>query len=309
VDPQLEAAVRDSIGKPTGELLFADIEGSSFLSAVGYDIVDLSGLECWSHLRVLDLYENDLSGANATTAIASLTQLESLYLGCAGVETLDEIEHHPTLETLSVSAVGCPGYAPDLGVLSTLTRLKSLDVSEHAAFDVTALSNLKALEEVFAPGTQLADISALTNLPLLQRLVLSDNGISNVSPLSGLQYLSRLSLDQNDISSFDALSGLVSLKDLVLNTNAISDLPDLASFPALREIELSENAISDLQELTSLDSVSYVGLASNEVESLSALVDSQLKGTLNVQMNDLDCDDEADNILALNRQGLQVFCE
>src|SRR5690606_18318689 len=69
VDPQLEAAVRDSIGKPTGDLTFADIEGSSFLSAVDYGIVDLSGLECWSHLRVLDLFGNDLSGSNAADSL------------------------------------------------------------------------------------------------------------------------------------------------------------------------------------------------------------------------------------------------
>src|SRR5690606_33121937 len=129
----------------TGDLTFADIEGSSFLSAVDYGIVDLSGLECWSHLRVLDLFGNDLSGSNAADSLAALTQLESLYLGCAGVDTLDNIEHHPSLETLSVSAVACPGYAPNPNALPTLTRLTSLDVNKHTTFDANTLANLSAL--------------------------------------------------------------------------------------------------------------------------------------------------------------------
>jgi len=60
-DPALEAAVREALGKETGDITAKEMAGLSELDASDRGIQDLSGLEYATNLRVLHLSKNKIS--------------------------------------------------------------------------------------------------------------------------------------------------------------------------------------------------------------------------------------------------------
>lgn len=77
-DPQLEAALRTALSKPTDTLTNLDLESLNSLDLSGLGIASLSGLEYATNLRILDLRNNPLNDALAVWAI--LDQLTFHYL-------------------------------------------------------------------------------------------------------------------------------------------------------------------------------------------------------------------------------------
>ena len=60
-DPNLEAAIREDIGKPTGPVYPSDLDSLTYLHACCNNIVDLTGLEYCTRLTNLDLNGNRIS--------------------------------------------------------------------------------------------------------------------------------------------------------------------------------------------------------------------------------------------------------
>lgn len=76
-DPFLEAAVRDAIAKPNGDLLPADLSAPAFteLNAATLGITDLTGLEYAIALTALDLHGNCVSNPDALSHLDGLQRL------------------------------------------------------------------------------------------------------------------------------------------------------------------------------------------------------------------------------------------
>jgi tetratricopeptide (TPR) repeat protein len=65
-DTAFEAAVRELIGKPSGELTAADAAGVTELDVSNKGIKSLTGLEYFTHLTALRCYGNDLTALDLT---------------------------------------------------------------------------------------------------------------------------------------------------------------------------------------------------------------------------------------------------
>lgn len=77
-DPGLEAAVREAIAKPTGDILASDLVGLEYLDANDdRNISDLTGIEYCVDLVQLYLDENQISDISL---LAGLTHLTDLYM-------------------------------------------------------------------------------------------------------------------------------------------------------------------------------------------------------------------------------------
>ena len=76
-DPNLEEAVREAIGKPTGDIYTADFVGYSHLDATYRDMASLEGLEYWIGLTDLVIWGNQISDLSP---LAGLNQLDQLRL-------------------------------------------------------------------------------------------------------------------------------------------------------------------------------------------------------------------------------------
>jgi hypothetical protein len=74
-DPNLEAAIRDAIAKPTGPIYDTDLAGLTHLSRPYGDISDLTGLEYCGDLTYLELFSNQISDISALAGLTNLTQL------------------------------------------------------------------------------------------------------------------------------------------------------------------------------------------------------------------------------------------
>ena len=194
-DPGLEAAIREEIGIPTGDIQDSDLTGVTHLSASERGISELEGIQYCVNLVYLDLWDNRIDDISA---LSTLTTLEYLDLWDNQID--------------------------DISALSTLTTLEYLDLEGNQIVIIPDLSDLTVLEELYLDGNQVIDISALSDLTSLRRLSLDDNQIVDISPLSGLTDLVYLYLQGNQIFDISALvdaAGLGALNRLYIRYNCL----------------------------------------------------------------------------------------
>ena len=75
-DPNLEAAVREALNKPTGDITTEDMATLTSLDAKGRGIVDLSGLEYAVNLHKLILVDNQISDISPLAGLIKLEYLD-----------------------------------------------------------------------------------------------------------------------------------------------------------------------------------------------------------------------------------------
>jgi len=74
-DPNLEAAIREAIGKPEGEICQPDLKGLTELDASWRAITDVCGLEYCTNLALLALGDNQINDISPLSSLTSLTIL------------------------------------------------------------------------------------------------------------------------------------------------------------------------------------------------------------------------------------------
>jgi len=268
-DPGLEAAVRENLGNPTGDLTIAQLKGmSGRLDAKGRGIENLSGIENCTGLTGLDVQSNAITDA---VALASLTQLT--YLNVSGNQ-LTDLDFASTLTSL-VELYAAGNQIADVSGLAGLDTLAYVYLPRNDISDVSPLAGLDALAYLDLSGNSVSDLSPLAQLHALTNLYLSHNSISDVSPLAGVSGLTDLALSANSISDLSGLAGMSALEYLDLSSNSITDLSGLAGLGALRDLYLSRNDISDLSALAGLSHLADVVLSNNNITDLAALASNQ----------------------------------
>ena len=242
-DQNLEAAIREVVGKPTGDIYKADVEKLTSLYAAARGIVSLTGLEHATSLTHLYLDSNNISDISP---LASLSSLTDLYLGW------NEIS--------------------DISGLGNLTSLTSLRLDCNQISDISPLANLSSLTDLYLGSNKIGDISRLANLTSLTLLRLDSNQISDISPLANLSSLTELDLGRNEIDNMSPLGQLTSLTDLDLHSDQISDISALANLTGLTSLRLDSNQITDMSSLADLTSLTSLRLDSNQISDISPLV-------------------------------------
>jgi FKBP-type peptidyl-prolyl cis-trans isomerase/Leucine-rich repeat (LRR) protein len=263
-DSNLEAAVREAIGKSEGDISSFDLENLTSLIADDKGIIDLTGLEHCTGLITLKLPNNQISDLSPLSGLVNLTKID-----LAGNQ-LSDIAPLANLTNLTDLSLG-ENRVSDLSPLSELTSLTHLRLYENEIKDVSPISGLTNLVVLDLWGNQLTDISPLGGLTNLITVSLFENRISDISPLSGLVNLTKLELWGNQLSDIASLSSLISLTELDLWDNQISDISGLSSLNKLTELSLAKNQISDVSALSNLTSLIHLGLYKNQVSDVSDL--------------------------------------
>ena len=153
-DANLDAFIRDQIGKPTGDIMASDLRGIWYMFAGSSSISDLSGLEYLTDLFVLEL------GGNSITDISPLANLTKLFYLTLGVN-----------------------WISDVSPLAGITDLTTLDLYENLVRDIRPLATLTNLTELYLFGNTIEEIDALADMTHLTQLELQDNQISDILPL------------------------------------------------------------------------------------------------------------------------------
>ena len=133
-DENLEAAIRDALGKPAGEAITpAEMAGLKVLILhARSNITDLSGIEYCTNLTWLRVAGDQLSDISP---LASLTNLTGLTVGWT--------------------------QTSDISPLASLTNLVELYLPTNQIGDISPLASLTNLEWVSLTSTQISDISPL----------------------------------------------------------------------------------------------------------------------------------------------------
>ena len=90
-DPNLEDAIRDTVGKPEGSIYTSDLEHLTVLDAVGSDISDLTGLEYCVNLYALYLYNNNISDISPLAGLNNLQELGLQYNNISDISPLAKL--------------------------------------------------------------------------------------------------------------------------------------------------------------------------------------------------------------------------
>lgn len=329
---ELEAVVRQNIGKGSGDILASELENYTSLSAYDKGISDLSGLECWTSLRTIDLASNNLTDISA---LAGLSQLTSLNLNCNPIEDLTPLSHLSRLTFLNLELYShCPSDLPlpDLSPLGHLRKLTGLQIGGRKVSSIEPLGHLKQLERLILVDVGISDLSPLSDMHRLSVLYLYGNDITSIAPLLRAPWLLDLWLQENPLSSLDGLQRLPRLLELEISEVGISESPvysqltrlhslsaqrngivDAAPFGHLTEvaeIQLTDNEIEDIAPLAQLTRVKHLGLASNKIKDLSPFVNNAEfgnSGSLAIGDNPLDCETQTPHIQALESRGMTVW--
>jgi len=283
---ELEAAIRDAIGKPRGPILTSDLESLTELDANGVGITDLNGIEHCINLQRLDLQSNRMVDISP---LSNLTKLQRLYLGASHINLLDDISPLSSLTNLKELSIRS-NQISELSSLSRLTNLEELHLGSDQISDISPLSGLINLRKLGIWSNQISDISPLNRLVNLQWLSLSEAQVANVSPLSNLTKLQELYLQQNQISNIIPLNSLIDLKVLHLGNNQTSNISPVSKLLNLQRLYLVGNQISDIRPLNNLTNLQELALWQNQVintSSLNQLTKLQRLGLSSNQISDI----------------------
>ena len=252
-DQNLEAVVREALGKPAGDITAEDMRGLTSLTAQARGIQNLAGLEHTANLQELFLRQNQISDLSP---LAGLTNLRKLGLWQNQISDLSPLAGLTNLRVLYLAQ----NQVSSLSALAGLTNLEGLYVQQNQLSDLSPLAGLTNLWELMIMQNQVSDLSALAGLTNLQTLYLDQNQVSDLSPLAGLTtHLECLYLDQNQVSDLSPLAGLTNLVCLYLDQNQVSDLSPLAGLTNLQYLTLDRNLVSDISALVANSQAGGIG--------------------------------------------------
>ena len=121
------------------------------------------------------------------TTVSNLTELESLDISGCGVTD-------SKLET----------------IVSQLTKLTSLGISDNSLDNLKSISGLTKLESLGANNCKLKSLSGIENLIELQNLSVSKNRLTNLDEIENLTKIGVLYADKNKITRLPSLKKLKS---------------------------------------------------------------------------------------------------
>jgi len=195
-DAELEKAVRESMKRPTGDILVSDaqaVEGLDF-QRNGVDtseplIQNLDALKYFTNLTFLGLGYAVGDGGDPVRGIdlsplAGMTKLTSLQMACVPVSDISVVKNMPYLQ--SFTAWG-GGLITDISPLAGLSNLQALTIRENKITDVTPLAGLTGLIYLDISDNQITDVTPLASLVNLERLYISNNPAKDLSSLAAIR--------------------------------------------------------------------------------------------------------------------------
>jgi len=300
-DPNLEQAIRDVIGKPTGDIYDSDLVGLTELDASERGIANLEGIQHCVNLTRLFLQENENVDI---TPLVGLTNLAVLHLNNNQIVNISALSILTNLTQLRLDN----NQITDINALSGLTNLTWLELGSfdggNQLVDINPLSGLTNLATLYLANNQIVDISSLSGLTNLAHLHLDNNQIVDISPLSGLTNLTMLGLWRNEIVDLSPLTGLTNLRGLYIHTNQIVDLSPLSLLTNLVQLNLHSNEITDISPLAGLQKLEWLRLGNNSISDMAPLANLTNLDMLTIGLNHIDDVSALRNLHKLEELGI-----
>lgn len=196
-------------------------------------ITDLTGMDFFTNLEILDINTNYISTINL-----SLPNLKELLCGVNMLTSLN---------------------------LSNLVSLEKIDYSYNTQLPPVNFSGLNNVKHVICTNNQLSSIANLSSLSNLQSLECSYNNFTELD-LTLFIHLESLECYNNQLTSLN-LSGL-NLKRLNYSNNTQVPLIDFTQFPNLEYLECSNNALQNIVNVSNCPNLRYLSCNNLQLTTL-----------------------------------------
>lgn len=184
-DANLEAAVREAIGKLDGDIIKREICDIRELKISSKGIQSLEGIQHFSQLTWLDISNNMVQDL---TPIIHLEYIWHMDAGGNLIENIDMLEGCVSICELGLSS----NYVEDISVLESLVNLIWLDINGNKITEVSAIGGLPKLQWLNLAGNKVTDISCLAECPRIEELCADGMGINDISAFDGHPSLEKL---------------------------------------------------------------------------------------------------------------------
>ena len=288
-DPNLEWEIRKLLEEDTKPIKQSQLLSFIELDLSGKKINDISGLEHFRNLEVLNLENNFIKDLSPLITLYNLTSLNISNNGITNLEEvrLDSLTHLSLVELQLnsyeiLSSVGRRNRISDINLLGRFNTLQVLEIQGNQIGDISALSGLRKLVDLDLRENQIQDITPLDNLRSLEQVDLSQNHIYALSALSNLRNLTKLNLRGNEISDISPLQNLDNLEYLNLHSNAeIQSVEPIAGLLNLSELILENVPVGDqVWIFENLTQLTRLNITHCQISDYSALADLMEVGTL-----------------------------
>ncbi len=241
-----------------GMIQLSEAESTRSLYLFGRDIKDVSGIENFINLDLLELGDNDLTAIDVTKI--------------------------PNLEFLNVCLNDLTEINLDLNV-----KLEWLDASNNNLTEIDVSNNIN-LEEFRASNNNLSQVVLNLNINL-DRIDLSINNLDEIEVYNNVN-LERLHIGENNIKEIDLTNNLL-LKELEADRNSIISL-DLSKNIALKEIDLENNDLTNI-DFTNNIRLEVIQVENNTIREIDLSHNQALKRLI-ISKNELSELDISENI-------------
>ncbi len=295
-DVNLDAAVREAIGKPSGDIYQSDLSGLFSLMAYERGISNLEGLQYCTNLTQLWLGSNQISDINKLSglvnisdmllwsnqisnisALSGMTKMRKLFLNNNQISDISPLSGMTNMTILFLSS----NYITDISALSEMTNMTDLRLGSNQISDIGSLSGMLNMKRLDLYENQISNISALSGMINIECILIYDNQIIDISPLSGMKNVSSFTLSINQIRDISPLSDMTNIVDLDAYNNQISDISPLSGLTNLTRLGLSKNQINDISPLSGLTKLTSLNLCINQIIDISVLANLiNLKGLI-----------------------------
>jgi len=283
-DPVLEQRIRNWFDRPTGDFYTGDFMMETYLGLAGGDggeqITDLSGLEYFTNLEVLELYNNAVTDLTPLTGLQHLREVD---LGGNQVSDLSPLAGKDlTLLALWENNVS------DISALADMFNLEILDLCNNHITDISALEGKSKLTYLALGGNPIADYSPVADYydgiaekdfdlnatpPVIDEAT-ADEVITFTDPVLEARVRQEIGVPDGDITrgTAQSITGLeLATPDGEAAEDGIRSVEDLVWFSNLDYLNLSNNCIDDVWPLQSLTRLQMLFIAGNPAWDYSAL--------------------------------------
>lgn len=206
------------------------------------NITDLSGIENFINLEILDIQGNNI------TSIEKVPGEHLLSLSVSKIEDIKDInliENCNNLYSIEVDGSTLEEIPESMKKISN--RLLAIEWTNGALKTVSWVKDFQNLKTLRLENNKISSLENLSTLKSLSTLDLSGNNIENIDEIGKCTELGTLELNDNNITSLDGISKLA-LITLYAANNKITDISTL-NLGRLSLLDVSNNCISNFDNI------------------------------------------------------------
>lgn len=224
-------------------------------------------------LKIVSIYTNEFDERAALTYWWGQLSYEWQSIFKRKLNIVDSVQLSDLKRITGIVTLDLSGnqFIQDIGPLSQLYDLKSLNLSETNITDLSPIRNLTELTELNLSHTQTMDITPLRYAMKLSALSLGYTAVRDLSVIENMPNLKVLDLSGTQLINYEPLRKSFELQRLNLESSGISNLQPLDSLTLLEELNVSHTAVINLNPVAGLRNIKVLVLDSNRVADINAL--------------------------------------